>query len=32
MKTTAKADGSDYIISGSKLWISNSEHADFFMV
>ena len=24
LKTTAKKDGDDYIINGSKLWISNS--------
>jgi len=32
LKTTAKADGDDYIISGAKLWISSSEHANFFLV
>ncbi|MEO0590370.1 MAG: acyl-CoA dehydrogenase [Pseudomonadota bacterium] len=32
MKTFAKKDGSDYIISGSKTWISNSPFADVFIV
>ncbi|VDL74427.1 unnamed protein product [Nippostrongylus brasiliensis] len=32
MKTTAKKDGDDYIISGSKLWITNAGHASFFLV
>jgi len=32
MKTWAKKDGDDYIISGSKTWISNSPFADVFVV
>lgn len=28
-KTTARADGDDYIINGSKMWITNSPKADF---
>ena len=32
MKTYAKKDGSDYVISGSKTWISNSPFADVFIV
>ncbi|WP_404363983.1 citronellyl-CoA dehydrogenase [Marinobacter sp.] len=29
MKTTARKDGDDYIINGSKMWITNSPQADF---
>jgi citronellyl-CoA dehydrogenase len=29
IKTTAKKDGDDYIINGSKMWITNSLQADF---
>ena len=29
IKTTAKKDGDDYLISGSKMWITNSTQADF---
>src|SRR3990167_1035093 len=29
LKTTAKKDGSDYVINGSKMWITNSPSADF---
>ncbi len=29
VKTTAKKDGDDYIINGTKMWISNSTQADF---
>ena len=29
IKTTAKKDGDDYVISGSKMWITNSLQADF---
>lgn len=29
LKTTAKADGDDYIINGQKLWITNGTRADF---
>lgn len=32
LKTTAKKDGDDYIINGSKMWITNSIQADFFCV
>ncbi|MEO0419201.1 MAG: acyl-CoA dehydrogenase [Pseudomonadota bacterium] len=32
MKTYAKQDGDDYVISGSKTWISNSPFADVFVV
>jgi citronellyl-CoA dehydrogenase len=28
LKTTAKKDGSDYIINGSKMWITNGMQAD----
>ncbi|MDH4396528.1 MAG: acyl-CoA dehydrogenase family protein [Limnobacter sp.] len=28
IKTTARKDGSDYIINGSKMWITNSLQAD----
>jgi citronellyl-CoA dehydrogenase len=30
IKTTAKKDGDDYVINGSKMWITNSPQADFF--
>lgn len=29
IKTTAKKDGDDYVISGSKMWITNSTQADY---
>ena len=29
IKTTAKKDGDDYIINGSKMWITNSTQADY---
>ncbi|MHB1846418.1 MAG: acyl-CoA dehydrogenase family protein [Deltaproteobacteria bacterium] len=29
IKTTAKRDGSDYVINGSKMWITNGTRADF---
>ena len=32
MKTWAKKDGDDYVISGSKTWISNAPFADAFVV
>ncbi|EFA12206.1 short/branched chain specific acyl-CoA dehydrogenase, mitochondrial [Tribolium castaneum] len=32
LKTIAKKDGSDYIINGSKMWISNSDLAGVFLV
>lgn len=28
LKTTARSDGDDYIINGSKMWITNGMHAD----
>lgn len=30
IKTTARKEGDDYIINGSKMWITNSTQADFF--
>jgi citronellyl-CoA dehydrogenase len=30
LKTTAKKDGGDYVINGSKMWITNASQADFF--
>jgi citronellyl-CoA dehydrogenase len=30
LKTTARKDGSDYVITGSKMWITNAAQADFF--
>ena len=32
LKTTAKKDGNNYIINGSKMWISNASHSKLFMV
>ena len=32
LKTQAVKDGDHYVIKGSKIWISNSEHAGVFMV
>lgn len=32
MKTTAKKDGNHYVINGAKMWISNSDIADIFLV
>ena len=29
MRTTARRDGDDYVINGSKLWITNGTRADF---
>lgn len=29
IKTTAKKDGDDYVINGTKMWITNSPSADF---
>lgn len=29
LKTTARKDGDDYIINGTKMWITNSTQADF---
>ncbi|BBM03158.1 acyl-CoA dehydrogenase family protein [Microbulbifer sp. GL-2] len=30
IKTTAKSEGDDYVINGSKMWITNAPCADFF--
>lgn len=32
LKTTAKKEGDHYLINGSKMWISNSDLADIFLV
>lgn len=32
LKTTAKEDGEHFILNGSKLWITNANEADFFLV
>jgi short/branched chain acyl-CoA dehydrogenase len=32
LKTVAKADGDDFLINGSKLWITNAATATFFLV
>ncbi|MBB3047852.1 citronellyl-CoA dehydrogenase [Litorivivens lipolytica] len=32
IKTTARKDGDDYVINGSKMWITNSTQADFLCV
>ena len=32
MRTVARKDGDDYVISGSKTWISNAPFADVFVV
>ncbi|KRT80158.1 hypothetical protein AMK59_7975 [Oryctes borbonicus] len=32
MKTTAKKDGADFLINGSKMWISNADLAEIFLV
>lgn len=32
LKTTAKKEGSDFLINGSKMWISNSDVAGLFLV
>lgn len=32
LKTTARKDGGDYIISGGKMWITNGTQADFCVV
>jgi citronellyl-CoA dehydrogenase len=29
LKTTARKDGDDYVINGTKMWITNSTQADF---
>ena len=30
IKTTARSDGDDYLINGTKMWITNSTQADYF--
>jgi short-chain 2-methylacyl-CoA dehydrogenase len=32
LKTTAKKDGSDYILNGTKCWISNSDLSGIFLI
>ena len=32
MRTTARRDGDDYILNGSKMWITNAPSADVFIV
>ncbi|WP_188609457.1 acyl-CoA dehydrogenase family protein [Chelatococcus reniformis] len=32
MKTTARADGGDYVINGAKMWISGATTSDFYVV
>ena len=32
MRTVAKADGDDFVINGSKMWISNSKEAGLFLL
>ncbi|NJP37355.1 acyl-CoA dehydrogenase [Alkalicoccus luteus] len=32
MKTTAKRDGDDYVLNGSKVWITNGGAADVYLV
>jgi Acyl-CoA dehydrogenases len=32
LKTVAVKDGSDYVLNGSKMWISNSDIAGVFIV
>ncbi|GFO36255.1 short/branched chain specific acyl-coa dehydrogenase, mitochondrial-like [Plakobranchus ocellatus] len=32
LRTSAVKDGTDYIINGTKVWITNAEHADVFLV
>ncbi|MFC4736480.1 acyl-CoA dehydrogenase [Bacillus daqingensis] len=32
MKTTAIADGDDYVLNGSKMWITNGGYADTYIV
>lgn len=31
IETTARRDGSDYVLSGSKVWVSNCINADWFL-
>jgi isovaleryl-CoA dehydrogenase len=32
MRTTARRDGDDYILNGTKMWITNGPHADVIIV
>jgi acyl-CoA dehydrogenase len=32
MKTTAVLDGNEYILNGTKMWITNGGYADFYLV
>ena len=32
IRTVARRDGEDYIVSGQKIWISRAEHSDLMMV
>lgn len=32
MRTSAKKDGDDFILNGTKLWITNAGHAGLFLV
>jgi len=32
LKATAKEDGDDYVLNGAKLWITNANEADIFLV
>lgn len=32
LQTRAKKDGDNYIINGSKMWITNSYEADVFLI
>ncbi|KAI6195549.1 Acdh-3 [Aphelenchoides fujianensis] len=32
LKTVAKPDGDDYVINGSKLWITNAENSSLYLV
>ncbi|KAI0765518.1 acyl-CoA oxidase [Irpex lacteus] len=32
LQTRAKKDGSEWVINGSKMWITNSYEADFFLI
>ncbi len=32
MRTTAKKDGDDYVLNGNKVWITNGEVADIYIV
>jgi acyl-CoA dehydrogenase len=32
LRTTATRDGDDYVLSGSKIWITNADRADYFTV